>query len=474
MELSDEYHAPKADGGHVRIYTERELRSKMRGAGLEPGASHQAHALHTPVLVAEVCRRARPTTTSRWSKLYNRLLVWDIEQRPAVTRVRRATAEPGAGQEPRRLRRPSRSTLASDQRVAAADQGRSRASACGQRRAHRRRGLGHRRRHRRLAAAKRNDPLVPRRSRRPVEPRRGGHGPRPRRATHRSRACLRLAGRPCSAPTARGTSTTWPTASNRTSSTPTPSPTSRPVCGTTGCSPTIEGSSNRCGRSSNEPSSSCSICRRHAARSSGPATPTARRGPSPCSPARRASATACAAPSRLAELLGHERPDWELSAARLADVDTRPLARRFPTPSRRSTAGRWTGTTRCSPVCLSGEVGREHLDSRARRSSSTGMGVRCVSDRPWMTAAETCECLLAYLSVGEHETATDAVPLGPTVARRRRALLDRDRLPREVHFPGGEKSTYTAASVVLAADALGRHEPGLGVVRRPRRCCRRS
>ena len=57
-----------------------------------------------------------------------------------------------------------------------------------------------------------------------------------------------------------------------------------------------------------------------AARSSGPATPTARRGRSPCSPARRASATASAAPSPWPSTLGHERPDWELSAARLAHV----------------------------------------------------------------------------------------------------------------------------------------------------------
>jgi hypothetical protein len=28
-------------------------------------------------------------------------------------------------------------------------------------------------------------------------------------------------------------------------------------------------------------------------------------------------------------------------------------------------------------------------------------------------------------------------------------------LPDEVNFPGGEQSTYTAAAVILAADALG-------------------
>jgi len=32
-----------------------------------------------------------------------------------------------------------------------------------------------------------------------------------------------------------------------------------------------------------------------------------------------------------------------------------------------------------------------------------GKGIRCVGDRPWVTAAETCECLLAYLSLGERE-----------------------------------------------------------------------
>ena len=46
--LSDEYHAPFVPGGHVRIYTQRSLRRRLRAAGLVPGRSHHAHALHTP------------------------------------------------------------------------------------------------------------------------------------------------------------------------------------------------------------------------------------------------------------------------------------------------------------------------------------------------------------------------------------------------------------------------------------------
>ena len=64
--ITDEYHAPFVEGGHVRIYTEGELRRKMLGAGLEPGGAHLAHSLHTPVLVAAVRRRAPPTTRTSW------------------------------------------------------------------------------------------------------------------------------------------------------------------------------------------------------------------------------------------------------------------------------------------------------------------------------------------------------------------------------------------------------------------------
>ena len=36
--LSDEYHAPFVPGGHVRIFTEAELRRKLRDAGFDPAA----------------------------------------------------------------------------------------------------------------------------------------------------------------------------------------------------------------------------------------------------------------------------------------------------------------------------------------------------------------------------------------------------------------------------------------------------
>jgi SAM-dependent methyltransferase len=94
--LSDEYHAPKAVGGHVRIYTEAELRSKMRGAGLADGAAHHAHALHAPYwwLKCAVGTTNNDFPLVRW---YHRLLVWDIEKGPAVTRVSEQLLNPVLG-----------------------------------------------------------------------------------------------------------------------------------------------------------------------------------------------------------------------------------------------------------------------------------------------------------------------------------------------------------------------------------------
>ena len=46
--LSDEYHAPFVEGGHVRIYRESALRSRMEAAGFDVVDRHHAHGLHSP------------------------------------------------------------------------------------------------------------------------------------------------------------------------------------------------------------------------------------------------------------------------------------------------------------------------------------------------------------------------------------------------------------------------------------------
>jgi SAM-dependent methyltransferase len=86
--LSDGYHAPAVAGGHCRIYTEPEVRTKLRAAGLVPGAAHHAHALHTPYWWLRCAvGPQRPVDENAAVRAYHRVLCWDIERSPAALRL---------------------------------------------------------------------------------------------------------------------------------------------------------------------------------------------------------------------------------------------------------------------------------------------------------------------------------------------------------------------------------------------------
>jgi SAM-dependent methyltransferase len=78
--LTEEYHAPFVEGGHVRIYTESGLRSKLRAAGLQPVSSHHAHSLHTPYWWLK-CAVGPTNDTNPLVKAYHSVLLWDIAGR---------------------------------------------------------------------------------------------------------------------------------------------------------------------------------------------------------------------------------------------------------------------------------------------------------------------------------------------------------------------------------------------------------
>lgn len=86
--ITDEYHAPKVEGGHVRIYRRGELARRMTAAGLEIYDEHRAHSLHTPYwwLRCAVGPQEDPTKNSV-TNAYNRFLEWDIMKQPTVTKI---------------------------------------------------------------------------------------------------------------------------------------------------------------------------------------------------------------------------------------------------------------------------------------------------------------------------------------------------------------------------------------------------
>ncbi len=157
----------------------------------------------------------------------------------------------------------------------------------------------------------------------------------------------------------------------------------------------------------------------------------------------------------LAELLDHERPDWEMSAARLAHT----IANE---PDAFAPKHRWAMDWYYPVLAgvVTGDAGRDRLDERRDTFIMEGRGVRCVSDRPWVTVAETCECALAMLQVGDHDGARQLFEWAQQYRLESGRYWTGTVYPDEVHFPADEQSTYTAAAVVLAADGLARVTPG--------------
>ncbi len=168
----------------------------------------------------------------------------------------------------------------------------------------------------------------------------------------------------------------------------------------------------------------------------------------------------------LADLLDDPRPEWELAGGRLghavrlhpdgfADKATFSMDWYYPVLG---------GAVR-------GAAGRALLASRWDDFVVPGLGVRCVDTNPWVTGAETCELVLALDAVGE-------------TVRARRLLAEVQHLRADdggywtgwvydgdnphVHWPV-EHTTYTAAAVLLAVDALGETyghaTPGSGIMR---------
>ncbi len=83
-----------------------------------------------------------------------------------------------------------------------------------------------------------------------------------------------------------------------------------------------------------------------------------------------------------------------------------------------------------------------------------GLGVRCVSDEPWITASETAECAIAFATIGDTDTAADLLRWTRNHRRPDGSYWTGIVYPERVNFPFDEHTSYTAAAVILAADAI--------------------
>jgi ubiquinone/menaquinone biosynthesis C-methylase UbiE len=82
--LSKEYH--QVEGGHIRIFDGRQLRTEVEVLQFHFHKRHWAHALHSPFWWLK-CLWWKTQDESRLIKLYHRLLVWDLMQKPWLTQT---------------------------------------------------------------------------------------------------------------------------------------------------------------------------------------------------------------------------------------------------------------------------------------------------------------------------------------------------------------------------------------------------
>ncbi|MBW1841846.1 MAG: phenyltransferase domain-containing protein [Deltaproteobacteria bacterium] len=151
----------------------------------------------------------------------------------------------------------------------------------------------------------------------------------------------------------------------------------------------------------------------------------------------------------IADRLGYEMPVWKQSLKKLKiAIKDRPWLFNM-TKARYSMDWFY-------PILsgvLTGERAQRRIERFWDKFVIKGQGIRCVSDRPWVTVAETCELSLALSAMGDHH-------LSKTVFNW---ILDKTNkdgsywcgftCPDMIIWPE-DKTTWTNAVVLIAADAI--------------------
>jgi hypothetical protein len=150
----------------------------------------------------------------------------------------------------------------------------------------------------------------------------------------------------------------------------------------------------------------------------------------------------------LAQYLEQPQPDWELAAASLGHaVVAHP--QRFSPRDRYSMDWYY-------PIlggAMRGDAARQRLRSDWDRFVVPGLGLRCVSDRPWVTGAETCELVLALCALGEFGPAAELFTSMQHLRHDDGSYWTGYVYPDDARWPE-ERTTWTAAAVLLASAFL--------------------
>ena len=160
----------------------------------------------------------------------------------------------------------------------------------------------------------------------------------------------------------------------------------------------------------------------------------------------------CAAEAAVA--LGRDPAPWAQAASRIAEAVKEP-------PQGFAQKDRWAMDW-YYPVLtsvLSGDRALQRLRGRWDQLVVPGLGVRCVADRFWVTAAETAESAMAAGRAGLRAEALELLSWTRHLRHPSGAYWTGCAHPECKRFPGGQLSTYSAAAVLIADHVLAYRSP---------------
>jgi hypothetical protein len=166
----------------------------------------------------------------------------------------------------------------------------------------------------------------------------------------------------------------------------------------------------------------------------------------------------------LAELVGEPQIEWELAGGRLGHAlrEHRDLFLDKSTFSMDWYYPVLGGAVR-------GDAARALIEERWDTFVVPGLGIRCVSTNPWVTGAETCELVLALEAIGDRDRAAQLLADMQHLRTDTGSYWTGYVFPTDVDEVGvnwpGEQTTYTAAAVILAVDALTDGTAGADIMR---------
>ena len=151
----------------------------------------------------------------------------------------------------------------------------------------------------------------------------------------------------------------------------------------------------------------------------------------------------------IARQLGRQMPEWRDGLMKLRDaVRHRPYNFNM-TKSRYSMDWFY-------PILagvLSGEKAQKRVEKFWKKFVIDGQGVRCVSDRPWVTVAETCELSIALAAMGNPNLAETVFGWIQNKTNTDGSYWCGFTCPDMTIWPE-DKSTWTNAVVLIATDAI--------------------